>query len=49
VDRAVKAHPEGLTVVARFTAKGQPSGTLYTSGSFGSKDVPKAETGRDER
>jgi hypothetical protein len=31
VDRAVKAHPEGLTAVGRFTAKGQPSGTLYVA------------------
>jgi hypothetical protein len=29
VDTAVKAHPEGLRLVRRFTAKGQPSGTLY--------------------
>lgn len=33
VDRAVKAHPEGLTAIRRFTAKGQPSGTLYVSNS----------------
>ncbi len=33
VDRAVKAHPEGLKAIARFTAKGQPSGTLYVSDS----------------
>ncbi len=31
VDRAVKAHSEGLTVVQHFTAPGQPSGTLYVS------------------
>lgn len=31
VDRAVKAHPEGLRMVRRFTAKGQASGTLYVS------------------
>lgn len=31
VDRAVKTHPEGLTQIRRFTAKGQPSGTLYVS------------------
>ncbi|WP_420237262.1 hypothetical protein ACOBR2_16835 [Telmatobacter bradus] len=36
VDTAVKAHPEALTAVRRFTAKGQPSGTLYvTDGAFG--------------
>ena len=33
VDRAVKAHPEGLAAVAHFTAKGQPAGTLYLSGA----------------
>lgn len=31
VDLAVKAHPEGLTPIARFTANGQPPGTLYVS------------------
>ena len=31
VDAAVKAHPEGLKAVERFTAKGQPPGTLYVS------------------
>ena len=31
VDKAVQLHPEDLTPVAHFTAKGQPSGTLYVS------------------
>ena len=31
VDLAVKAHPEDLRVLRRFTAQGQPSGTLYVS------------------
>ena len=31
VDRAVKAHPAGLTAVGRYAAKGQPSGTIYVS------------------
>ena len=31
VDAAVKAHPEGLMLIRHFTAKGQPSGTLYVS------------------
>jgi hypothetical protein len=31
VDRAVKAHPEGLRALRRFTAHGQASGTLYIS------------------
>lgn len=33
VDQAVKAHPEGLIPIQRFTANGQPSGTLYVSDS----------------
>lgn len=49
VDGAVKAHPEGLAAVAQFSAKGQPSGTLYVAGSAEGKDVPKAGTGRDAR
>ena len=36
VDRAVKKHPEGLTIVQHFAAKGQPSGTLYVSDTPGS-------------
>ena len=31
VDRAVKAHPEGLTAIVHFTTSRQPSGTLYIS------------------
>jgi hypothetical protein len=31
VDRAVKAHPAGLTAVGRFAAPGQSSGTVYVS------------------
>ncbi len=31
VDKAVKAHPEGLVLVRHFTAHGQASGTLYRS------------------
>ncbi len=31
IDRAVKAHPEGLDVAGRFTARGQPSATVYLS------------------
>ncbi len=29
VDRAVKAHPEGLTAAGRFSARNQPSVTVY--------------------
>ncbi len=31
IDRAVKAHPQGLTAVRRFWSDGQPAGTIYTS------------------
>jgi signal transduction histidine kinase len=31
VDRAVHAHPAGLTTLHRFTAKGQPPATIYVS------------------
>ncbi|MGP8253017.1 MAG: hypothetical protein ACLQHF_13370 [Terracidiphilus sp.] len=34
IDHAVKAHPEGLIAVARFTAKGQAAGTIYVSGTW---------------
>ena len=32
IDRAVKAHPQGLTAVRHFTAPGQPAGRIYVSG-----------------
>jgi len=31
IDRAVKAHPAGLTALRRFTAPGQPAATIYVS------------------
>jgi hypothetical protein len=31
IDRAVKAHPEGLQELYRFKTTGQPAGTIYTS------------------
>jgi hypothetical protein len=31
IDRAVKAHPAGLTAVQHFSAPGQPSATIYVS------------------
>jgi hypothetical protein len=31
VDRAVKAHPQGLRAIEHFSANGQPSGTIYVS------------------
>jgi hypothetical protein len=35
IDRAVKAHPAGLTAVRRFWTPGQPAGTIYISGTSG--------------
>jgi hypothetical protein len=39
VDRAVKAHPEGLRAVGHFAAKGQPPGTIYVSDSAASSGL----------
>jgi hypothetical protein len=43
IDRAVKAHPEGLTVVRRFTTSGQPAGTIYVSGPNGASGTTRAD------
>jgi hypothetical protein len=40
IDQAVKAHPAGLTPVRRFTLAGQPSGTMYISGTPAATDLP---------
>jgi hypothetical protein len=34
IDNAVKAHPEGLREIGRYTAKGEPSGTIYISDTW---------------
>jgi len=34
VDKAVKAHPQGLTAVGRYVAKGQPAGRIYISDAW---------------
>ena len=34
IDRAVHAHPEGLTAVRRFTAQWLPEGTIYVSDTY---------------
>ena len=31
IDRAVHAHPEGLTMIRHFKAQGEPLGTVYVS------------------
>jgi hypothetical protein len=42
IDRAVKAHPEGLRAVGRFSAPGPPTGTIYLSGSPAGSGVNRA-------
>jgi hypothetical protein len=39
IDQAVKAHPAGLIPVRRFTLAGQPSGTMYISGTSAATDL----------
>ena len=34
IDRAVKAHPQGLRAVAHFAMKNQPAGTIYVSDTY---------------
>ncbi|HEY1766475.1 MAG TPA: hypothetical protein VGG26_02410 [Terracidiphilus sp.] len=34
IDHAVKAHPDGLLAVGRYSAAGQPSGTIYVSDTW---------------
>jgi hypothetical protein len=41
IDRAVKAHPEGLRELYRFRTTGQPAGTIYTSNNA---QVPSGRT-----
>ncbi len=44
VDRAVKAHPEGLVVEGRFSAENQPSATVYSSTAIFHRS-PRAKLG----
>jgi len=39
IDRAVKAHPQGLTAVRRFSTPGKPDGTIYISGTSGASSL----------
>ncbi len=44
IDRAVKAHPQNLTALRRFSTPGKPSGTLYVSGTQAqTASPPRAE------
>jgi hypothetical protein len=49
IDRAVKAHPEGLTAVRRFWTAGQPAGTIYISGTSIVPQTQPTSTSRAER
>jgi hypothetical protein len=42
VDRAVQAHPEGLTAVRHFSTPGEPDATIYVSESSGATSVIKS-------
>lgn len=39
IDAAVKAHPDGLRMVGRFTCDRQPLGTLYVSDTWGAQSA----------
>ncbi|MGO9316710.1 MAG: hypothetical protein ACLPXT_00480 [Terracidiphilus sp.] len=41
IDRAVKAHPQGLTAVRHFSTAGKPEGTIYVSGTSGANSLTK--------
>ena len=41
IDQAVHLHPEGLTAIRHFSAQGQPSATLYVSGTPNSSGLNK--------
>ncbi len=49
IDRAVKAHPQGLTAVRRFSTLGKPAGTIYVSGTPVARQAKIASPGRTER
>jgi hypothetical protein len=49
IDRAVKAHPQGLTAVRRFSTAGKPPGTIYVSGTPIAGQAQTASPGRAER
>ncbi|MGB9406810.1 MAG: hypothetical protein WCA89_04690 [Terracidiphilus sp.] len=49
IDRAVKAHPEGLTPVRQFATPGEPAGTIYVSGNSVSRPAQRALLGQAER
>ena len=42
IDRAVKAHPEGLMAVRHFSTAGEPDATIYVSGSSRAASLNKS-------
>jgi len=49
IDRAVRAHPQGLTAVRRFSTPGKPAGTIYVSGTPVVRQAQTASPNRAER
>ena len=49
IDRAVKAHPEGLTAVRHFSTAGNPAGTIYVSGTSVARPAQTVSPSRVER
>jgi hypothetical protein len=41
IDRAVKAHPQGLSAVRHFLTAGKPAGTIYVSGTSCANRITK--------
>jgi hypothetical protein len=49
IDRAVKAHPQGLTAVRHFSTAGKPAGTIYVTDTSVADQTQTASPGRAER
>jgi hypothetical protein len=49
IDRAVKAHPQGLKAVRRFSTAGKPAGTIYISGTPVTHQAQTTSQSRAER
>ena len=49
IDRAVHAHPQGLTAVRRFSTAGKPAGTIYISDTPTARQTQTVSQSRVER
>ena len=49
IDRAVRAHPQGLTAVRRFSTPGKPAGAIYVSGAPVARQAQAASPSLVER